>query len=197
MKPECANLCSHIYLCSCRDRSSLCKHVHKVHSFICRNYDKSKFFENNLDSDDDNCQPFELKSPPDSSSSILSTKTIKEIVNECRNLWGRIDKKLDSKYFQTLLLPEIHGFLKDIDSASDGITEGRNDPQLQKMEFKITPHNKKLDKQVTSFHAASKHKFGGKKKYLLLIIKSDYSIPFNNFWTLIRIPKTQIHVILI
>ena len=32
----CTGLCEHLYACSCDDRVSLCKHVHKVHSVVCR-----------------------------------------------------------------------------------------------------------------------------------------------------------------
>ena len=28
----CIDLCGHMYYCPCRDKSDLCKHIHKVHS---------------------------------------------------------------------------------------------------------------------------------------------------------------------
>ncbi|KAK3908561.1 Asparagine-rich zinc finger protein AZF1 [Frankliniella fusca] len=36
--PSCHGLCSHLYVCSCPDsRNPLCKHIHKLHSFLQRN----------------------------------------------------------------------------------------------------------------------------------------------------------------
>ncbi|KAI5754976.1 hypothetical protein M8J77_013096 [Diaphorina citri] len=34
--PSCFNLCSHLYYCSCLDVNPLCKHIHKLHSFLTR-----------------------------------------------------------------------------------------------------------------------------------------------------------------
>lgn len=35
--PMCGELCSHLYHCSCLDSNILCKHIHKLHSFLNRN----------------------------------------------------------------------------------------------------------------------------------------------------------------
>lgn len=44
----CCNLCEHLYTCSCFDRDTLCKHVHKVHG-MCDTFnnidDEDNFFE--------------------------------------------------------------------------------------------------------------------------------------------------------
>jgi MULE transposase domain len=36
MELPCFGLCGHVYSCTCLDRALLCKHVHKVHSFVNR-----------------------------------------------------------------------------------------------------------------------------------------------------------------
>ena len=30
-------MCEHLYRCNCLDQSSICKHIHKVHSLLSRN----------------------------------------------------------------------------------------------------------------------------------------------------------------
>ena len=32
----CAGLCGHLYTCSCKDKSDICKHIHKVHAMVVR-----------------------------------------------------------------------------------------------------------------------------------------------------------------
>uniref|UniRef100_A0A8D8R8M3 MULE transposase domain-containing protein n=1 Tax=Cacopsylla melanoneura TaxID=428564 RepID=A0A8D8R8M3_9HEMI len=59
----CPGLCSHLYACSCPDNHPLCKHIHKLHSFLSKNVvvESSAYTEDFYtianESDDSNCMP--------------------------------------------------------------------------------------------------------------------------------------------
>lgn len=47
--PSCHGLCAHLFICSCKDKVPLCKHIHKLQSFILRDVPVSAFHEDSSD----------------------------------------------------------------------------------------------------------------------------------------------------
>ncbi|XP_054265184.1 uncharacterized protein LOC128988036 [Macrosteles quadrilineatus] len=52
---QCDGLCSHLYTCTCPDQHSLCKHIHKLHSYLRR----GKAFSTTFCSFEESLQPIE------------------------------------------------------------------------------------------------------------------------------------------
>jgi hypothetical protein len=46
INPSCHGLCAHLFVCSCKDNVSLCKHVHKLQSFLLKDFPAPVFIEN-------------------------------------------------------------------------------------------------------------------------------------------------------
>ncbi|XP_034241085.1 uncharacterized protein LOC117645185 [Thrips palmi] len=189
-EPECKGLCSHMLTCSCPDKSPVCKHIHKLYSFLL----KKDIIHNDdvVDDtpDDGNVQLFSLydneQEPDEGRSNENALKKLKENV-------AKLNSMLDS---ETLLNSHlvvhanavIDQLLKKMESAANIPTDivmmqmkptihFSSRAKLQTQESQMLPFRraKKRKKPANAFNQKLSPNAKERVKKNLLSLLSDYS----------------------
>ncbi|XP_046394786.1 uncharacterized protein LOC124162325 [Ischnura elegans] len=138
---SCWDLCCHMYICSCSDQHSLCKHVHKVHSLTVRNQPPKS------DAHNPSAQ-LVYKSIPFSTSNE-EVDSSEEMFRRFTSLSDRL-KSLGGNGEITILLPYLNNSLQLlIEKCESLLLKNVNCPVS--LEHETIPPNSKLSPQCKLF----------------------------------------------
>ena len=136
LNPACNGLCQHLYRCNCNEIVILCKHVHKLRSFLLRTQEK-------------NCTKVSLA--VNTGNNQLKQKS-QTFINENERFQKNIDEistLISHPMIINLQLPSMNRQLEDMISQAEAIKN------MNSIEIPVKPHNnllnfepnKKLDNQ--------------------------------------------------
>ena len=135
----CSGLCAHMYLCSCRDKSGICKHIHKVHSGEMRRLGKCVTSSAN---DDSGVQLYDAPSGPIVHASV----DLGKITEEVKLQLGKLNSLIEIDGVKNFLLPHISGVLKNLINQCEAIAGTQEQPIEMTKVSSVAP-NEKLEKQ--------------------------------------------------
>ncbi|XP_063595250.1 uncharacterized protein LOC134772142 [Penaeus indicus] len=158
----CLGLCSHLYHCTCDDKSLLCKHIHKIHAFttqIAKSNQKEEGIRNDMNDGDDDPEGFPLTMTtliePDSTEPTPPRRMLDDTKRDVE----RLQEMLENEDVVKAFLPHISGTLMRLLSQCSAVYSSRSTAQPQPMEptQTIAP-NAKLQLQLQPMKKALKRK---------------------------------------
>ncbi|XP_046384220.1 uncharacterized protein LOC124154490 [Ischnura elegans] len=150
---SCQDLCCHLYTCSCPNNYALCKHVHKVHSFVVRNRPTPAPMHETI-----------LNFPPDKLFKSVSTSKDCKLehinVQHSHAIGQHLDKlKILSQQCSPVLLPYISKSLKLLVETCQGAIEcNQSNSTLGTLSAHDVPPNAKLSPQLKLHPAIKKRR---------------------------------------
>ena len=112
----CVGLCSHLYFCTCGDPDILCKHIHKVHSFINRTLQKRKnvVHDDGHDEDDDFFSLLMSTDEPVPAETDETDDINNHLLEKTKTDIAQLADMLNNPEVTRSLLPHISGTVKNL-----------------------------------------------------------------------------------
>ncbi|XP_035215458.1 uncharacterized protein LOC118189032 [Stegodyphus dumicola] len=147
IKLPCLNLCSHMYFCDCGDVSRLCKHIHKIHSFACRQACNLSIKSQSPIRIENNYPEIKFNSKLVSTLSVPNCTENK--IENCGALMSELLSMLPNPTVQKVLLSDITKNFKNMVSNCRGVLQLKH---LQEFSDKLPcpPHRSQSKNNATT-----------------------------------------------